>query len=157
MFTLLGCRGSSRTRTQTGALQGELLPSETRLLLQLTLRHKHTCNIDIGTERWNKRIAASQIKYSWGDCVNVFIQISEMILNAPSNVFLLTRSEMAIPKTKHKSINTWDFVTTGHQLVLLRPYIMSLCLVFFPWESLHTAQLWMYKVYCGSLFASQCV
>lgn len=42
MFTLLGCRGGSWTRTQTGTLQGEILPRKTRLLLQLALQHKHT-------------------------------------------------------------------------------------------------------------------
>lgn len=42
-FTLLLGGGSGRrTRTETRALRGQLFPRETRLLLQLALRHKHT-------------------------------------------------------------------------------------------------------------------
>lgn len=66
MFTLLGCRGRSRTRTQTWTLQGKILPRKTRLLLQLALQHKHTntqthalththtSDINKGTQRWSK-------------------------------------------------------------------------------------------------------
>lgn len=42
MFTLLGCRSSSWTRTQTRTLQGKILPRKTRLLLQLALQHTYS-------------------------------------------------------------------------------------------------------------------
>lgn len=60
-FTFLGYGGSSRTRTQTWALQGESFASETRLLLQLALQHKHICiniqhtgDIEKRTQGWRK-------------------------------------------------------------------------------------------------------
>ena len=165
MFILLGHRGSSWTRTQTWTLQGKILPRKTRLLFQLALRYEHTrtcinththTHTPTTTTRGQKGevkwvIAATQIKYSWGDRLYALIQIWDLLLNALSHLCMHTRSGIVIHKTKHKSINTRDSVTTSHQLVLLRPYIMALCLGFSPWEALHTAQLWMCKVY-GTIY-----
>ena len=99
-------------------------------------------------------IAATQIKYSWGwrtVCLNSNLRFSPECAFQPH-----TRSGIVIQKTKHKSINTRDSVTANPQLVLLRPYIRALCLGFFPpWEALHTAQLWMRKVYV-TIYATMC-
>lgn len=142
-FTLLGCRGSSWTRTQTWTLQGKIFSSETCLLLQLALQHKHTNTVYALTyhrrhrkedtkPKWNELLP----HYRWNihevtDCMPQCK--SEILLrNALSDLCLHRRSGIVIQKTKHKSINTRESVTTSHQLVLLRPYIMTLCLVFSP-------------------------
>lgn len=103
-------------------------------------------------------IAATQIKYSWGDRLYALIQIWDLILNVLSNLYVHTRrSRIVIQKTKHKSINTWDSVTTSHQLFLLRPYIMALCLCPPPLRERLFTLLSSECMRCTSLFTLQCI
>lgn len=149
MFTLLGCRGSSWTRTQTWTLQGKILPCEARLLLQLALRHEHTYtsittqthapDIGKGTLRWSK------MSYC-GNTDQIFMRWPTVSLNSNPKLGLHARSQIVIQEDKALINKHMGFCNHKPPIGPFATIYHGSLSLLFPWETLHAAELWMCKV-----------